>query len=59
MTDNWHLKPCPFCGGTAELKKLGFEKSPYGWVECMECKVETPFLKFEAAVRAWNQRVKK
>lgn len=49
---NEELKPCPFCGGEAEL----FQE--YGWaVSCTSCCVKT--LKYrirEKAIKAWNRR---
>lgn len=59
------LKPCPFCGGTAELKlsrrKGLFAKlkrfSHYQYVECTECHVRTkPYITTEDALMDWNTR---
>lgn len=54
------LKPCPFCGGEAELKIHLFHKLPssYG-VVCRPCGCETWqfFQTEEEAVEAWNRRV--
>lgn len=47
------LKPCPFCGGEAELK--GFTRL---WVQCTQCSVQTQLYVFmDAAEEAWNHRV--
>ena len=35
------LKPCPFCGGEAELKKLGVICDEGYAVVCKECKART------------------
>lgn len=50
------LKPCPFCGSTAELRDDGDEYYPY-WVncnECVGCTGECPTK--ELAIKAWNTR---
>jgi Lar family restriction alleviation protein len=47
------LKPCPFCGGDAEI--CGDE---YFWVTCTSCGVETNGSHDEEeAVERWNRRV--
>ena len=47
------LKPCPFCGGEAELMGVTIF-----WVQCRSCHVETLAVDHEeAAVKAWNRRV--
>ena len=57
------LKPCPFCGGEAELKAVGDYNSLYVYA-CKLCK-KTPVLKYEArntaknAAKTWNRRVDK
>ena len=56
------LKPCPFCGGKAEIRKyhhygLGDEY----WVVCTSCGVHTPGgidNKEHIEVKIWNRRVK-
>jgi Lar family restriction alleviation protein len=51
------LKPCPFCGGSAQLNRLGGKRSTHAWVECTKCRVVLHFrTTFEAAVAAWNTR---
>ena len=35
------LKPCPFCGGEAEIKKCGIICDEAYVVVCKECKVRT------------------
>lgn len=50
------IKPCPFCGGEAELwdNKLAYRL--YG-VICKECDCMTPhFTTGEDAIEAWNRR---
>lgn len=61
------LKPCPFCGGEAELEHphsfgVSFE---YSGVRCIKCRARIePILKSfsyssdELAIEAWNRRTK-
>lgn len=54
------LKPCPFCGGKAQIHKcyhygLGYEY----WVECTVCEIRTPGgidNKESYEVKLWNRR---
>lgn len=53
------LKPCPFCGGEAELNSTQERVSnhPWFWVTCRVCKVGQPqslYAAAEAAATAWN-----
>ena len=58
------LKPCPFCGGKAELTiipwyfKSGLSSS--GWVvRCLNgCCNQSPYMSDHDAVETWNRRVK-
>ena len=58
------LKPCPFCGGKAELRHFaGINVTSY--VRCMDCKAQTFEFRIsteqssdEEAIEAWNRRVK-
>ena len=51
MTDE--LKPCPFCGGTANIAKGRIEF----WAYCPNCGARTEFYETEQeAVVAWNRR---
>lgn len=55
--ENEELKPCPFCGGKANIEG---GKSPYWvyWIKCYECRVETEAYDFEEdAIAVWNRRV--
>ena len=66
---NKELKPCPFCGGKAELKKDGaYDQSwnymSYACVECTNCHVTIESHKGDCqdtteqeAVSKWNRRV--
>ena len=46
------LKPCPFCGGKAEIKG-----SAFCWVQCKSCGAETKGTKKRAnAIAEWNRR---
>lgn len=48
------LKPCPFCGGEAEL--TGFDAPEY-WVWCPNCKASTDAHTGKMnAIEAWNTR---
>lgn len=54
------LKPCPFCGGTAELVEFA---DPSEWtIECQRCSATSGFVDeiddaTEASMaRAWNRR---
>ena len=53
------LKPCPFCGGEADVIEHLFHglDSSYG-LQCKKCKAETyQFYKSkEKAIEAWNHR---
>lgn len=58
------LKPCPFCGGEAELVDYGLN-ARYKGVTCGECGARTRFFSPEigiggefAAIEAWNRRAK-
>jgi Lar family restriction alleviation protein len=47
------LKPCPFCGGKAEMKGV-----VVAYVKCSNCKAETGcYEKEDEAAGAWNRRV--
>lgn len=56
------LKPCPFCGGKAELITVpGYFKSGLsssGWlVKCLNgCCNQAPYMSDHDAIRAWNGR---
>ena len=52
------LRPCPFCGGNAQLSEFGWPHSVY----CIECGAKVAstlcFEKGKAdATKKWNQRV--
>lgn len=59
------LKPCPFCGGTARIKKHSFyydkdstfSDNSYG-VRCSQCFAESYqfYQSEEKAIKAWNRR---
>ena len=52
---NGILKPCPFCGGRAEL--FGTKNSGIFYVKCLECDVDGNFDTPEEARAAWNRRI--
>ena len=48
------LKPCPFCGGKAEVNEF----NDFIWIYCSVCESETTlFVTLEQAIEAWNRRV--
>lgn len=53
------LKPCPFCGGKADLCKMerrDFPKTMY-MITCNRCFAKTYLLTDkEAVINAWNRR---
>jgi len=51
------LKPCPFCGGEAELVRW-FEETEARHIQCKECKCMTgsPHFMAEFAIKQWNTR---
>lgn len=61
------LKPCPFCGGTAEVKeryRKGIANRKMYWVSCKRCQVTQAYDNLhgyntkEKAIRVWNWRAK-
>ncbi len=60
------LLPCPFCGGEAMFRPVGYtvDLHPYsrvneecGDVECTKCHIRTPFKVGKSeAVKSWNTR---
>lgn len=56
------LKPCPFCGGEANLVKRKFKTGFYPsggtyYVHCKQCLITTqPRRKAEDVIEAWNRR---
>ena len=48
------LKPCPFCGGEAEIITIN---SLTHFVHCKECNLLRAFISQGAAAEAWNRRV--
>lgn len=54
---NTELKPCPFCGGDAEIKIMGSDRTGM-LIGCTECNCD--FETFETCIDediAWNKRV--
>jgi len=55
MSETTELKPCPFCGGKAELNVRGYSVAAY----CMKCQTDGPFCyreKRDRAIELWNTR---
>ena len=56
--DSKKLKPCPFCGGKAEIMKMGY---PH-WIYCLKCGARVHGYVTEtktnekASIEAWNRR---
>lgn len=58
---NKELKPCPFCGGKAQLDHDGL--ADYSYVRCMECHARTRDIAVasyhcsdDKAIELWNHR---
>lgn len=48
------LKPCPFCGGEAEIMGYRYDCK---WIICKKCMAETAaYETSEQAIAAWNRR---
>jgi Lar family restriction alleviation protein len=55
MENEYSLKPCPFCGGSAKLASGPWTMK---YVVCEVCDAEGPYLKGkDEAIEAWNSRV--
>lgn len=57
------LKPCPFCGGEAELEHIRISHSDYSRIRCVKCIAKTELIiksftysSDERAAEAWNRR---
>jgi Lar family restriction alleviation protein len=54
------LKPCPFCGGEADIEKIPgspFTNEPYTWgVGCKTCNIGWYEEAKERAIDVWNRR---
>lgn len=55
------LKPCPFCGGVAELYEHKTFINPLAlsgfYIKCQGCKVTTAYYKTaKEAIKKWNRR---
>ena len=54
------LKPCPFCGGKAELNRINHIDNWMYEVRCIECGCGTDYAKTSDVVIAdWNYRKEK
>lgn len=58
-----NLKPCPFCGGRAELSEGSFDGKEISYVMCKNCAsqgefffVSPKYASAERAIEAWNRR---
>lgn len=54
MMDEIKLKPCPFCGGKADICKF---PGCGATIFCSDCQVSTPILDMPVAIQVWNRRV--
>lgn len=52
------LKPCPFCGGEAELV-IDEPFKGFTFVECHECGSRGSISKERQAIKAWNTRAER
>jgi Lar family restriction alleviation protein len=57
------IKPCPFCGGEAELRiaseiwRSCGKVEIGGWkVACKKCEIETALENRDTAIKKWNRR---
>ncbi len=51
------LKPCPFCGGEAEIVSLLYVPYSIFYVKCKECEIsQNPYFEKQDAIAAWNRR---
>ena len=51
---NKELKPCPFCGGEADIERT----SELHYISCKNCYVDTRVYGSKAeAIKAWNERI--
>ena len=48
------LKPCPFCGGEAEV--ISENRWDRAYVRCYICRCQTAELKTDFAIKVWNTR---
>jgi len=53
------LKPCPFCGGKAELVDCGIGPDRY-FVRCQKCDTVQGglWMQKQTAIKRWNRRAK-
>lgn len=56
------LKPCPFCGGKAELEHSG-DRPAFSYIRCTNCCLKSPGIMIsfskssdEEAIANWNRR---
>lgn len=62
MPSDARLKPCPFCGGKALIRRMYVAGEPsHSSVECSECNVKTDFYVYQHdernVIKVWNRRV--
>ena len=51
------LKPCPFCGGEAEVYENEYENITLFMVACKNCGISTAGYDYEEdAIKDWNRR---
>ena len=49
------LKPCPFCGGKAEIIG-GISERSSAQVRCTQCSCSTSYCHINMAIDKWNRR---
>jgi len=47
------LDTCPCCGGAAQINRY---TGDVGYIRCLKCGLQTPYLKIDVAAIRWNRR---
>lgn len=47
------LDTCPCCGGDAQINRY---TGDVGYIRCLKCGLQTPYLKIDVAAIRWNRR---
>ena len=63
MSEQWELKPCPFCGGEAEFDEDRCDEGhEHIFIVCKECEARGGWISMEQlhdkkkAIKDWNTR---
>lgn len=64
IVEDVKLKPCPFCGGEAEVAKEKYEQKWIAYVRCKNCNVQTErlwesiyYCAISESETRWNNRI--